>query len=56
MWQDKIEKILIIMMGGIGNMILLAPTLRALRDRFPDVSISLLVGCCRAEKIIQPSQ
>jgi len=40
----KYQNILIIMLGGIGNLILLVPSLRALRDRFPQSKITLLAG------------
>ncbi len=38
------QNILIIMLGGIGNLILLTPALRALRHHFPKSKITLLAG------------
>ena len=52
---SKIEKILIIMMGGIGNMIFLTPALRALRQACPPAKIHFLLGSYGAEKAIEGS-
>ncbi|MCX5679915.1 MAG: glycosyltransferase family 9 protein [Candidatus Omnitrophica bacterium] len=40
---DTIKKMLIINLGGIGDILLSVPALRALRGRYADASISLLV-------------
>lgn len=40
---DNIKRILIIMTAGIGNMLLFIPTLRAIRNGFPEAKIDLLV-------------
>lgn len=39
---EKIRKILIVQVAGIGDLVLATPTLRALRNRFPQSHISLL--------------
>lgn len=49
----KVKKILIIMMGGIGNMIFLTPALKALRKALPSSTISFLLGPYGAEKAIE---
>jgi len=41
---DNINKILIIMTAGIGNMLLFIPTLRGIRDGFPQSKIDLLLA------------
>lgn len=53
--QSKIDKILIIMMGGIGNMIFLTPALKALRKACPSSKIHFLLGPYGAEKVIEAS-
>lgn len=53
--QSKIDKILIIMMGGIGNMIFLTPALKALRKAYPFSKIHFLLGPYGAEKVIEGS-
>ncbi|OIO34765.1 MAG: hypothetical protein AUJ70_00275 [Candidatus Omnitrophica bacterium CG1_02_40_15] len=40
----KKKNILIIKLGAIGDVILIVPSLRALRDNFPDARISVLIG------------
>jgi heptosyltransferase-2 len=52
---SKINKILIIMMGGIGNMIFLTPALKALRQACPSAKIHFLFGPYGAEKAIEGS-
>ncbi len=51
----KPEKILIVMMGGIGNMIFLTPALRALRKACPSSKIHFLLGPYGAEKVLEGS-
>jgi len=43
MLKEDIKRILIINLGGIGDTLLSTPALRALRKRYPDVQISLLI-------------
>ena len=50
---ESINRILILLTGGIGNMILFTPALRALREKFPEAHIALLVGPYGAEKVIE---
>jgi len=52
---SKLERILIIMMGGIGNMIFLTPALKALRKAYPTSRIGFLLGPYGAEKVIEGS-
>jgi heptosyltransferase-2 len=52
---SKLERILVIMMGGIGNMIFLTPALKALRKTYPDSKIGFLLGPYGAEKVIERS-
>jgi len=52
---SKIDKILIIMVGGIGNMIFFTPALKALRKAYPLSTISFLLGPYGAEKVIEDS-
>lgn len=52
---SQTKKILIIMMGGIGNMIFLTPALKALRKAFPSSEMVFLLGPYRAEKVIEKS-
>jgi len=52
---SKIKRILIIMMGGIGDMILLTPALKALRKAYPSSTLSFLLGPYGAEKVIEGS-
>ena len=52
---SKLKNILIIMMGGIGNMIFLTPALKALRKALPSSSFCFLLGPYGAEKAIQGS-
>jgi len=40
---QKIEKILVIMLAGLGDLVMSSPALRALRKRFPQAEISLLI-------------
>ncbi len=40
----KAERILVIKLGAIGDVVLIVPSLRAIRKRFPKSSITLLVG------------
>ena len=54
----KPERILVIMLGGIGNMILLLPALEGLRQRFSEARIDLLAGepnvdaICAAHRVV----
>ncbi len=50
---SKIKKILVLMLGGIGNLILLMPTLKALREYFAQSKIILMTGEPGVEKIIE---
>jgi len=52
---SKTKKILIIMMGGIGNMIFLTPALKAIRKAFPTSEMVFLLGPYGAEKVIEKS-
>jgi heptosyltransferase-2 len=52
---SKIHRILMIMMGGIGDMILFTPALAALRKAYPSSTICLLLGPYGAEKVIEGS-
>ena len=49
---DKVERILFVMTGGIGNLIMTIPALRALRKAFPGKSITLMTGEPGVEDII----
>jgi heptosyltransferase-2 len=40
--QDKIKSILVVNLGGVGNLLLSTPALRSLRKLYPDSRISLL--------------
>lgn len=51
----KINKILFIMMGGIGNMIFLTPALKAIRKALPNSELIFLLGPYGAEKVIENS-
>ena len=51
----KINKILFIMMGGIGNMIFLTPALKAIREELPNSELIFLLGPYGAEKVIENS-
>lgn len=50
--SSKLERILIIMMGGIGNMIFLTPALKALRKAYPSSITSFLLGPYGAEEAL----
>lgn len=52
---DDIESILIYGAMGIGNMIMFTPTLRAIRRRFPDAHITLLVAQSGCEEVVRGS-
>lgn len=52
---SRIKNVLIIMMGGIGNMIFLTPALKALRKALPSSSFCFLLGPYGAEKVIEGS-
>ena len=52
---SRLKNILIIMMGGIGNMIFLTPALKALRKALPSSSFCFLLGPYGAEKAIEGS-
>ncbi len=52
---SQTKKILIIAMGGIGNMIFLTPALKALRKAFPSSEMFFLLGPYGAEKVIEKS-
>jgi len=52
---SKVKNILIIMMGGIGNMIFLTPALKALRKALPSSTFSFLLGPYSAEKAVEGS-
>ncbi len=52
---SNFKRILIIMMGGIGDMILLTPALKALRKAYPSSTLSFLLGPYGAEKVIEGS-
>jgi len=52
---STVKNVLIIMMGGIGNMIFLTPALKALRKTLPSSIFSFLLGPYSAEKAIEGS-
>jgi lipopolysaccharide heptosyltransferase II len=52
---SRVKNILIIMMGGIGNMIFLTPALKALRKALPSSTLSFLLGPYEAEKVVEGS-
>jgi heptosyltransferase-2 len=52
---SKVKNVLIIMMGGIGNMIFLTPALKALRKALPSSTFSFLLGSYSAEKAVEGS-
>jgi len=52
---SKVKNVLIIMMGGIGNMIFLTPALKALRKTLPSSTFSFLMGPYSAEKTLEGS-
>ncbi len=52
---SSLRNILVIMMGGIGNMIFLTPALKALRKALPSSSFCFLLGPYGAEKAIEGS-
>jgi heptosyltransferase-2 len=52
---SKVKNVLIIMMGGIGNMIFLTPALKALRKALPSSTFSFLLGPYSAEKAVEGS-
>ena len=41
--KNNLNKILIINLGGIGDVLLSTPALRALEDNFPQAQISILI-------------
>lgn len=51
----NINKILVIFMGGIGNMIMFTPALVALRKKFPSAKIILLCSPLHGDKIVDGS-
>ena len=53
--RSRIKNVLIIMMGGIGNMIFLTPALKALRKALPSSSFCFLLGPYGAEKAVEGS-
>ena len=53
---EKIKKILIVMLGGIGDMILLTPALKALRKGFPESHLALLLEPDGAKKVVEGSR
>jgi heptosyltransferase-2 len=52
---SKVKNVLIIMMGGIGNMIFLTPALKAVRKALPSSTFSFLLGPYSAEKAVEGS-
>jgi heptosyltransferase-2 len=50
---SRAERILVIMMGGIGNMIFLTPAVKALRKTCPGSRLTFLLGPYGAEKVIE---
>ncbi len=52
---STVKNVLIIMMGGIGNMIFLTPALKALRKALPSSTFSFLLGPYSAEKAVEGS-
>ncbi len=52
---STVKNVLIIMMGGIGNMIFLTPALKALRKALPSSTFSFLLGPYGAEKAVEGS-
>ncbi len=52
---EKIDKILIYGAMGIGNMIMFTPTLKAIRQHFPEAHITLLVAQSGCEEVVRGS-
>ncbi len=52
---SKVKNVLIIMMGGIGNMIFLTPALKALRKALPSSAFTFLLGPYSAENAVEGS-
>ncbi len=52
---STVKNVLIIMMGGIGNMIFLTPALKALRKALPSSTFIFLLGPYSAEKAVEGS-
>lgn len=50
---SQVKRILVIMMGGIGDMIFMTPALKALKKELPFSTISFLLGSYNAEKVIE---
>lgn len=53
--SNNARKILIIMMGGIGNMIFMTPALKAMRKALPSAEFVFLLGPFGAEKVLEAS-
>jgi len=53
---ENLNKILVIMLGGIGNLILMRPALRALRQGLPGREITILTSEPHVEEIIAAEQ
>ena len=56
MKTEKIKKILVVMLGGIGDMILLTPALKALRKEFPESHLALLSEPDGAKEVVEGSR
>lgn len=52
---SKVKNVLIIMMGGIGNMVFLTPALKAMRKALPSSPFIFLLGPYGAEKVLEGS-
>lgn len=50
---EKVSKILIYGTMGIGNMIMFTPTIKAIRKRFPNAHITLLVAKSGCEEVVK---
>ncbi|MFH1507777.1 MAG: glycosyltransferase family 9 protein [Candidatus Omnitrophota bacterium] len=53
MLQDNISKILVVNLGGIGDVLLSTPALRALKDAYPKAKLDMLV-VPRAKEVLKP--
>jgi len=53
--HQQVDRILIYGALGIGNMIMFTPTLKSIRQRFPDAHITLLVAQSGCEEVVRES-
>jgi ADP-heptose:LPS heptosyltransferase len=48
-----VERVLVICMGGIGNMVMLTPALKMLAGRWPEASFSFLLRQCGSRDVVE---